>query len=471
MKPGAKERSSELARYGVLALLCALSMITYLDRVCFGAAAKSIVEDLQLTGVEDLKWTFTAFAIAYAIFEIPCGWLGDRFGPKGTLIRIVLWWSACTALTGMVGLRFGSWTFGGLGLLIAIRFLFGAGEAGAYPNITRAIHNWFPESRWERAQGFIWMSGRLMGGLTPLLWAILITGTSLTPGLMTWRGAFLFFALIGVTWCLVFAIFFRNQPQEPLPEKLEPGKLKTEPAFPRIHAAGHHAAPVPWMRLVTNPSLIALCLMYFLINYGWFFNITYLPSYLQDRFEIASDDMLGAIYKGAPLWVGAVGCICGGFAAEFLGAKLGSRAAGRRALGVMGMLGCAACWGGALLATNIHTFCLCTSLAAFFVDITLGACWASCQDIGRSHAATAAAMMNMIGTFGAALTSWLTGTIVERSVDQAARLQDVAVKELSDADQLTARLAGFSAVFAAYSVIYVIAAICWLGVRPKETLT
>ena len=133
MKPGAKERSSELARYGVLALLCALSMITYLDRVCFGAAAKSIVEDLHLTGVEDLKWTFTAFAIAYAIFEIPCGWLGDRFGPKGTLIRIVLWWSVCTALTGMVGLKFGSWTFGGLGLLIAIRFLFGAGEAGGVP--------------------------------------------------------------------------------------------------------------------------------------------------------------------------------------------------------------------------------------------------------------------------------------------------------------------------------------------------
>lgn len=450
MKPRAKERSSELARYGVLSLLCFLSMITYLDRVCFGAAAKSIVEELHLTGVEDLKWTFTAFAVAYAIFEVPCGWLGDRYGPKGTLIRIVLWWSACTALTGMVGLKFGSWTFGGLGLLIAIRFLFGAGEAGAYPNITRAIHNWFPESRWERAQGFIWMSGRLMGGLTPLLWTILITGTSLTPTLMTWRGAFYFFGLIGVTWCVIFAVFFRNHPTEQ----------------DRNETAKSHSTSTPWLKLLANPSLIALCVMYFLINYGWFFNITYLPSYLQDRFKIAPDDLLGAVYTGAPLWVGAVGCICGGFAAEFLSGRLGSRAAGRRALGVIGMLGCAACWVGALFATNIHLFCLCTSLAAFFVDITLGACWASCQDIGRTHAATAAATMNMIGTFGAALTSWLTGTIVERSVAQAARLQEVAVKELSDADQLAARLAGFSTVFAAYSVIYVIAAVCWLGVRP-----
>lgn len=454
MKPGAKEGTSELARYGVLGLLCALSMITYLDRVCFGAAAKSIVAELRLGGVEDLKWAFTAFAISYAIFEVPCGWLGDRYGPKGTLIRIVLWWSACTALTGMVGLRFGSWTFGGLGLLVAIRFLFGAGEAGAYPNITRAIHNWFPESRWERAQGFIWMSGRLMGGLTPLIWAILITGTSLTPALVTWRGAFYFFALIGVTWCVVFAACFRNHPAEDAPAEM----------------AKAHSAPAPWFKLLTNPSLIALCLMYFLINYGWFFNITYLPSYLQDRFQIAPDDLLGAVYTGAPLWVGAVGCICGGFAAEFLSERLGSRAAGRRALGVIGMLGCAGCWVGALFATNIHVFCLCTSLAAFCIDLTLGACWASCQDIGRSHAATAAAMMNMIGTFGAALTSWLTGTIVERSVANAARLQDVAVKELSDADQLAARLAGFSTVFAAYFVIYVIAAVCWLGVRPAKTI-
>lgn len=452
MKPRAKEGTSELARYGVLALLCLLSMITYLDRVCFGNAAKAIEAELHLTPVKDLKWAFTAFAIAYAIFEVPCGWLGDRYGPKGTLIRIVLWWSACTALTGMVGLQFGSWTFGGLGLLIAIRFLFGAGEAGAYPNITRAIHNWFPEENWERAQGFIWMSGRLMGGLTPLIWAILITGTSLTPALVTWRGAFYFFAIIGVTWCVVFAICFRKHPADAAAETPS-------------HA---HSRAVPWLKLLTNPSLIALCLMYFLINYGWFFNITYLPTYLQDRFSLKPNDLVGAIYTGAPLWVGAIGCISGGYAAGFLSDRLGSRTAGRRALGVLGMLGCAACWVGAYLAPNIHLFCLCTSLAAFFVDITLGACWASCQDIGRSHAATAAAMMNMIGTFGAALTSWFTGTIVERSVANAARVQEVAVKELSDADQLAARLAGFSAVFAAYSVIYVIAAICWLGVRPGQ---
>jgi ACS family glucarate transporter-like MFS transporter len=457
MKPKAAEPISELARYGVLALLCCLSMITYLDRVCFGAAGKSIVEDLNLSGIEDLKWAFTAFAIAYAIFEIPCGWLGDRFGPKNTLIRIVLWWSAFTALTGMIGLKFGGWTFGGLGALIAIRFCFGAGEAGAYPNITRAIHNWFPSNRWERAQGLIWMSGRLMGGLTPLLWALLVAGTSFSSPVLHWRGAFLSFGLLGIVWCVLFAIFFRNRPVEirvdESAEKMDRAAFQSEKA-------------VPWLKLLTNPSLLALCLLYFLINYGWSFNITYLPAYLQDRFAVAPDDAIGAIYKGAPLWVGAIGCICGGFAAEFLSHRLGNRFRARQVLGIFGMLSCAACWGGALFATNMHVFCICTSLAAFFIDLTLGACWASCQDIGQDHAAVAAGTMNMVGTAGSALAAWLTGTIVERALFHAAELQGVAVRLLPASTQLEARMSGFTNVFTAYFAIYILAAICWLFVLP-----
>jgi MFS transporter, ACS family, glucarate transporter len=463
MKKGAVQPDSELARVSVLALLCGLSMITYLDRVCFGAAAKSIAQELGLSGVEQLKWAFTAFAIAYAIFEVPCGWLGDRYGPKGTLIRIVLWWSACTALTGMVGLKFGSFTFGGLGLLIAIRFLFGAGEAGAYPNITRAIHNWFPASHWERAQGFIWMSGRLAGGLTPLIWAILVTGTSFSSPLVNWRGSFLFFGVIGVAWCVIFAIVFRNHPRDQAGQQTEGNLQELSP-----HLATEFGAGTPWRRLLLNPSLIALCTLYFLINYGWFFNITYLPSYLQDRFALAPDDMVGAIYKGAPLWVGAIGCICGGYVAGYLSQRLGSRFRGRRTLGFLGMLGCAACWVGALFATNLHVFCICTSLAAFCIDLTLGVCWASCQEIGQRHAAVAAATMNMVGTFGSAVAAWLTGTIVERSVASAAAGQGIAVKLLPESIQLAARLDGYWNVFAAYSAVYVVAALCWLWVRPEN---
>src|SRR6185503_16572139 len=201
-------------RYGVLAFVCALSMITNLDRVCFGTVAPTLAGELSLGSVADLKWAFTAFAIAYALFEIPTGWLGDVWGPRGTLLRIVIWWSLFTALTGAVGLNVGSYVIGGLGTLVALRFLFGAGEAGAYPNITRAVHNWFPADQAATAQGWIWMSGRLMGGLTPMIWTLLVVGTAWTPSRVTWRGAFASFGLMGVAWCVAFARFFRDHPHD-----------------------------------------------------------------------------------------------------------------------------------------------------------------------------------------------------------------------------------------------------------------
>src|SRR3984893_6655188 len=120
-------------RFGVLTFACALSMITYLDRVCFGTVAPFIQSEFELDD-DKLGLLFGAFTLAYAGFEVPTGWLGDVFGPRKTLIRIVLWWSFFTALTGSIGLKVGGIVLGGLGTLIVIRFLFGIGEAGAYPN-------------------------------------------------------------------------------------------------------------------------------------------------------------------------------------------------------------------------------------------------------------------------------------------------------------------------------------------------
>src|SRR4051794_34851982 len=185
--------SASRIRYQVLLLACCLSALTYLDRACFGVAAPTIVKEFGLDSVADLKWAITAFAIAYGLFEIPTGWWGDRYGPRRVLIRIVLWWSFFTALTGLVGWRMAGVTLGELATLIAVRFLFGAGEAGAFPNIARALQNWFPPHARARAQGCVWMSARLMGGLTPLVWTLLVAGTGYTPSLLSWRAAFVLF--------------------------------------------------------------------------------------------------------------------------------------------------------------------------------------------------------------------------------------------------------------------------------------
>jgi len=441
-------------------------MITYLDRVCFGAAAPSMAADLGLRGVSQLSWAFAAFSLSYGIFEIPAGWLGDRWGPRGTLIRIVGWWSICTALTGLVGLTVGSWTLGGLTSLVVLRFLFGAGEAGAYPNITRAIHNWFPIDRWEMAQGMVWMSGRLAGGITPFLWAVLVAGTPYSDPLVPWRGAFFVFGGIGLLWCAAFAMWFRNRPQE------HPGVNAAEIELVGAHDVDHSEThSVPWKALLTNRSLIALCASYSLINYGWGFNITYLAGYLKERYGVADTDLLGAIYKGAPLWVGAAGCLFGGVAVNAASRWLGDRARGRRATCMAALLMCAGCWWFAPSAPNIHWFCILISLGAFGIDMTLGAAWATCQDIGRANAAVTAACMNMIGTFGAFVAGWVTGKIVEQSIASRAAAIGRPLAELPAADYHTAAIAGYATVFSTYAAVYVVAALCWLAIDPRRTVT
>src|SRR5437667_7273599 len=188
-------QTSTRVRYGVLGFACSLSMITYLDRVCFGTVAPFIQSEFDLTDTQK-GMLFSAFALAYAAFEVPTGWLGDVFGPRKTLIRIVLWWSLFTALTGLIYPSAMAFF-----LMLAVRFLFGIGEAGAFPNITRAFHNWFPFQERGFAQGAVWMAGRFAGGITPFIVLALLK-------VVEWRHTFHIFGALGAVWCLCFWFWF-----------------------------------------------------------------------------------------------------------------------------------------------------------------------------------------------------------------------------------------------------------------------
>ena len=158
-----------------------LSMITYLDRVCFGTVAIFIRRDFGLNQGH-MSFLYGAFTFAYAVFEVPTGWLGDRYGARRTLIRIVLWWSVFTALTGTIYPIVG-WPAFAFPAMLAIRFLFGVGEAGAYPNIAHAFHNWFPFTERGSAKGAMWMAGRFAGGVTPFVVLALISEATIDgPG-------------------------------------------------------------------------------------------------------------------------------------------------------------------------------------------------------------------------------------------------------------------------------------------------
>jgi MFS family permease len=444
-------------RFGVLGFTCALSMITYLDRVCFGSAMPHLVKALGLQTVADLRWALFAFGIAYAAFEVPSGWLGDVFGPRRALIRIVLWWSLFTALTGLVSYT-GHPIFTGLMILVVIRFLFGMGEAGAYPNITRALHNWFPLTSWASAQGAVWMAGRLMGGLTPFVWVLLVERAELS-----WRWAFWIFGGIGVLWCVAFSLWFRNKPEESPQVNDAERELIVKG---RLEEKAH--ANVPWGKFLGSVNLWALCLMYFCAAFAWYFNITYLPDFLEQQYGVDPKSLVGAIYKGGPLWMGAMTCLVGGFLSDRFIRRTGNRKWGRRLFGVLGHGLCGLCFVACLFAGSAFTFFLAISLAAFWNDLTMGAAWATCQDIGRRYAAIVAGCMNTIGNVGGAVAGWLTGLILKQTLLGYASNLGKTVEELSPAEKAAGLLPGYQINFVLFAAVCGLAVLFWLRVDATQ---
>ena len=340
--------------------------------------------------------TSSRFTLAYACFEIPTGWLGDRFGPRRTRIRIVLWWSAFTMLTAAVQPSWPIVEFAGMTLslsflaLLAVRFFFGIGEAGAYPNIARAFHSWFPFGERGSAQGAVWMAGRFAGGFTPLLVYAMIPDAGPNQP-VAWRHTFYIFGGLGLAWCLFFWLWFRDRPDQK--SSVNAAELAL------IHAGTHHdhtsKLRVPWRKLFTSPNLWLICLMYYCSSYGWYFNITFLPRFLKDQFvgidegaKWTAEWWQFSLMAGLPLLFGSAACLIGGLMTDRFVRRTGNRRLGRRLFGMIGHGLCAMCYFaalGVLLLYPDHAtrtigvawlFILAVALAAFFNDMTMGAAWA-----------------------------------------------------------------------------------------------
>jgi MFS transporter, ACS family, glucarate transporter len=461
-------------RYGVLAFAATLSMITYLDRVCISSGQSHFIHDLGLQSEADLKWVFALFTLAYSLFEVPSGWLGDVIGPRKVLIRIVLWWSCFTAITGFIGMRINGILLG-VSVLAVVQFLFGMGEAGAYPNITRALHNWFPFQERGLAQGTVWMSARLMGGLTPLIWLLLVEGvardvttsgevlTWYLPPLLHWRATFWFFGTLGVAWCVLFFIWFRDRPEQK--SSVNAAELALIRARAAEAEAGH--ARVPWMKLISSGNLWALCIMYFCQAYGWYFYITYLPRFLEKQYGVTSADPWGAIYKGGPLWMGAIGCLVGGFLTDWLVRKIGRRL-GRKSIGAVGHGMCMVCFLFCPFMPTAFTFFLAISFAGFSADLTMGASWATCQDIGRRYAAIVASFMNMIGNLGGFVATLIGGSVLKYGISVHAAKLGTTSDLLTGADLNAGLRIGYQINFFVFAAVYVIGVICWLRINADK---
>lgn len=453
-KPGATN-----VRYLVLALLCVLAMITYLDRAVF-ANAKNELMGAVGQPADDIFLLLTAFQFAYALFEVPTGWMGDRFGPRGTLIRVVLWWSAFVGLTSLAGLPLWGTAFVPIGftMLIVVQFCFGVGEAGAFPNITRSLYNWFPATQRGAAQGFVWMSARFMGGLTPLIWALLTSAFFLG---LDWRWALGLFALVAVLWVIVFAWFFRNNPSE----HTWTNQSERDLALVGKQPGEDSHAGVPWGKLFSSPNLWAICGMYFCMNFGWYFFMYFLPGFMKEQFGegldgTASGTVLLKLMSGGPLLLGIPGCLLGGYLTDRYVRRTGDRKWGRRLYGMIGFALASLCYVGAVLSSgNVFIFAACIGLAGFCNDLALSACWATCQDIGRRHAAIVSGFMNMIGNMGAALTNFIAWYIL------ASYTKGVPTEYLA-----SAKMSGYVVCLTLYAIAYAIGVFFWLRIDASKPL-
>ncbi|MBL9215431.1 MAG: MFS transporter [Opitutaceae bacterium] len=388
-------------RFRVVGFLFVLSIITFIDRVCISVAGKAIQEDLGLSLVQ-WGWVLSAFVISYGLFEVPAGAMGDRQGPRKVLTRIVTWWSVFTALTGMVH---------GFKQLVVVRFLFGAGEAGAFPNSSVVIARWFPVLERARAQSIVWMGSRVGAAISPLL----VIPIQQAYG---WRVSFFIFGAVGIVWAAAWYAWFRDDPAT------KPGVSASEIAEIGASGTAHASTPTPWRQLLSQGNLWWMMLAYHCQAWCAFFYITWLHIFLANGRGFTPQELIALSWL--PFVFGALANLVGGIISDLLVRRLGLRR-GRSWVGCGG-LGLAAVFVAATLTTEHKVLTIVFLALAFgFSDLTLPVAWAVCLDIGHQHAGIVSGAMNMAGQLGSFLTTVLFGYIVSWSGSYDAPLVPIAV--------------------------------------------
>ncbi len=435
-------------RYGVMGLLCALAFVLYIDRICIGQAGTAMKAEL---GLSNFQWGLVgvAFQIAYAIFEPTTGHWGDRYGSRRVLIRIVLWWSAFTALTGCVfNFSWELWSgvaINGFMLLLLIRFLFGAGEAGALPNAARVISCWFPPGKRGPAQALISTCAQIGGAAAPALAALFINSPYIG-----WRWAFVIFGSLGLVWIWCFARWFHDDPAtHPGVNEGERQYILAGRSAPSTASAAH--PQIPWRSVATNANIWLLGVVNSCTSFFSYMLFLWFPTYLKEGRGL--DEITSGRLGSLPYLFGATGVLLGGYLGDWLTARTGSR---RRALGTMGT--CGLLLAGTLVGSSVQidrpllAVLLC-SVGYFFSYIQLAAWWAAMSDVGGRHLGALFGLCNMIGLSGGALSQIFLGYFADYQKTQG----------------LTGR-AQWDPAFLLYGGVLMFGGLLWLFINPRRAV-
>ena len=384
-------------RHVVLGLTIVAYMITYMDRVVVSSAVPSIQKEFGFS-IITMGWILSSFQWGYALFQIPGGWLGDRFGPRRALTLIVAWWSLFTSATTL------AW---GAGSMALIRFLFGMGEAGAFPIATRSLSRWMLPAERGFAQGATHAGSRLGGAITPALVALLIAHWG-------WRSAFLCFGCLGLVWAAVWFWYYRDSPfehasvnageRELIRSKLGDG------TFGNRTAGQASARSVPWKKILISRQMWILSAMYFCYAYNVSVYLVWFPKYLNDHRGFSLRQM--GLYASLPLLAGTAGDVLGGWLSDLWAKRSGDLRTARWGMGAIGFLVAAVSITIACLTADPLTSVWYSCLAMFGLELTVGVSWAIPLDIGGDYAGSVSAVMNTCGNLGGATASALSAYLV-----------------------------------------------------------
>ena len=384
-------------RWYVLLLISLMYMITYMDRSNISIAAPAIAREFGFNKTE-VALFFSAFAWAYAAGQVPGGWLADFFGPKRVLLAIVPFWSLMTAAT--------AWASGATSFFM-VRFVFGLGEAGAFPTASRAMQLWFPKSERGFVQGMTHCFSRLAIAITPLVAVVIMNAWG-------WRWIFYVFALLGILWSLVFLYFYRNRPEdEPRVNAAELAHIRgTLPNGEIGPVAMRLRSDVPWRAIFTSPNMWFIAAAYGCFFYGAYFYVSWFPTYLLE-FRHLSLSSVGYL-ASLPLISAMLGDLAGGLLTDHVLRKTGNLRLARRVVAAPGLLLAALLMIPAGTTDSAITAVLCLTASNFFLELVLGPAWAVPMDVGGTSSGTVTAVMNMVGAIGASISPLVFGVLVER---------------------------------------------------------
>jgi sugar phosphate permease len=378
-------------------------LICFADRITISVVAPVIQREFGFDKLT-MGFIFSAFVFAYALGQIPGGWVGDQLGPRRVLPGIVAIWSLFTTLTAHA---YSATSF------IVVRLLFGFNEGGAYPTATRSMQLWYPKEERGFVQGITHSFSRLGGAIVPPL-AIFIMN------LWGWRAVFYVFGVLGIFWSVLFYAFYRNTPEEhKWVNQSELAHIRGIGVDGMIHSSAGCAEKlkVPWGTLLTTPNMWYVVLSWVCWNYAIYFFLTWLPTYLVEYRHFRIQEM--AIYASLPLLAGMVGNAAGGILTDRVYIRTNNLKLARQVVAIPALLAAAALMLPAALAGGRYTALVSLVAAQFFLECVQGPHWSLPMDIGGQYAGTVAGLMNGFGNMAGALSPIFFGFLVQRGLWQA----------------------------------------------------